>query len=542
MELDLVVRGGVVIDGTGAPRFEADVGIQRGRIRAIVRGGGLNGARAIDAAGLVIAPGFVDIDSHVDWAVAQVHAGPALARWLRQGATTVIGGACGFSPAPVLPGGAEAVGKLGAFLSEGALVPCWTGFGEFLEVVASAGAPLNLGFLVGQNTLRAQATGGARFATPEARAIMLEQTREALRAGALGLSANTGFVPGAFADQAELAALADLVARQDALLAVHARAYTWISPVRRRPGSRGPHNVSAIRELLDLSRAAGARLHVFHLMLAGRRTWRTCGQVLGTLDAGRSEGIDVSFDATPYTVAVGPLQLVFPDWFVAEFPDRNRRGSRALRWMGILQRALLGMGYDDVRLRHAGADPSLAALEGLSFAEIGRRLGMSAVDAQIEIARRVGMNGASVMVGGLSGDGDDPLRRLLCHPLCAIGTNAASSASGPQNPGVTGAFPRFLGRYVRDLAAVPLEEAVRRMTSLPAARLGLSQLGRVAEGCWADLTLFDPSRIRDPGQPERLDAAPEGIRYVLVSGVPVLQDGMIAPGVTPGRVLRRGAT
>ncbi|BDG05178.1 N-acyl-D-amino-acid deacylase family protein [Anaeromyxobacter oryzae] len=544
MDLDLVVANGLVIDGTGGPQFRADVGIRRGRIEVVARAGGLAGARVVDASGLAVAPGFVDLDSHADWAVAQEGAAAALARWLRQGVTTLIGGACGYSSAPVLGGGAEALARQGAFLRDGPFVPRWRTFGEFLDVVEGDGVPLNVGFLVGQNTLRAQAMGAATSpAPPEALRTMLDETREALRAGALGFSANAAFAPGAFADAAELGALARLVAREGGLFAVHARAYTRLSSAYRPSIAGGPHNLRAIRDLVELARGTGARLQISHLMLAGRRTWRTCDAVLGCLDAARAEGVDVAFDAAPYTVAVGPIQLLFPAAFVASFPESDRPGgARALRLLSGLQRGLLGMGPDDVRLRRAGGHPALAPLEGRSFAEIAHRLGVSPTDAQLHIARRAGMNGASVLVGALSGDRHDdaPLRALLLHPLCAIATNAASTRAGPQNPSATGAFPRFLGRYVRELALVPLEEAVRRMTSLPAARLGLARVGRVAEGCWADLTVFDPATVRDAADPERADAAPEGIRTVLVSGVPVVDAGRVVDGVLPGRVLRSG--
>ncbi len=543
VDLDLVVAKGSVIDGEGTPPFHADVGVRRGRIEVVSRDGGIRGSRVVDATGLVVAPGFIDMDSHADWAVAHDGAQSRLARWLRQGVTTVIGGACGFSPAPVLPKREEVVAGLGAFLCDGAFVPRWQTFAEFLDVVESAGVPLNIGFLVGQNTLQAQAMESPTTPTPAALGLMLEQTRDALRAGAFGFSANVGFVPGVLARTDDLQAIARVVAREDGIFAAHARAYTRFSPAYRPSFGNGAHNVRAVRELLDLARRTGVRLHLLHLGLAGRRTWRTRDEVLGRIDAAAADGVDVAFDAAPYTVVVGPLQLLFPSWYVAKLPDgRGDRDVRKLKWLGALQRPLLGLRHDDVRLRSAGAG-MFGGLERRSFAQIGAELGMGAVECQIEVARRVGMNGASVLLGRFSGDAEDDasLRTILSHRRCVVGTNAASTRTGPQNPSATGAFPRFLGRYVRDLGIMSLHEAVRRMTSLPAARLGLKETGRIAEGCWADLTLFDPREIRDAADPERADAVPSGIRAVLVSGVPVLEDGVVKQGVLPGRVLRRRA-
>ncbi len=542
MELDLVVSGGTVIDGTGAPRFRGDVGVRGGRIAAVSRAPGtLRGARVVEAGSLAVAPGFVDVDSHVDWAVVQDDGDVALARWLRQGVTTAIGGACGFSPAPVLPGCSDVVGRRARFLREGPFAPPWHGFAEFLHAISARGVPLNVGFLVGQSTLAAQA--GATSLARDPLAAVLEQTREALRAGAIGFSGNAAAIPGTLARPEDLAAVAALVRAEDGLLAVHARAYTRLSAGYGRSRSRGPHNVRAVRDLVEVARSTGVRLHVLHLALAGRRTWRTLRDVLGSVDAARAEGIDVGFDAAPYGTAVGPIQLLFPEWFVSRFPERSGPGRlRALKALVVLQRVLLGMGFDDVRLRRAEGDPALAALEGLSFAAIGRRLGMHPMEAQVEIARRVGMTGASVLIGTMSADGEDDaaLRAILSHPQCCIATNAASARAGPQNPSVTGAFPRFLGRWVRELGLVSLEEAVRRMTSLPAERARLDGIGRIAEGCSADLTIFDPAIVDGPEEPERADAAPRGISAVLVSGVPTVERGGLVPGVRSGRVLTRG--
>lgn len=541
MQLELVITGGTVVDGTGRPPFRADVGIGRGRIAAVEPAARLTGDEVLDATGLVVTPGFVDVDSHVDWAVARGDL-DALGRWTRQGVTTAIGGACGFSAAPVLPGGADAVARAARFLYDGAFAPAWGTFAEFLSAVAARGLPLSVGFLVGQNTIAAQAAACGRGREPLA--VLLEETREALRAGALGFSANAATLRGIVRGPSDLAAVAAAVAAEDALLAVHARAYTRIYPGYGRSASRGPANVRAVRDLAALARGTGVRLHVLHLAAAGRRTWSTVPALLGAIDAARADGVDVGFDAAPHGTAVGPILFAFPEWFASGFPARTGRAKlAALRATAVLQRVLLGLGFDDLRLRQAPGEPALAALEGRSFAEIGRRLGVHPIVSQVELARRAGMTGASVLFGAMSADArdDTALRAVLAHPHCCIGTNAASTATGPQNPSVTDAFPRFLGRYVRELRLVRLEEAVRRMTSLPADRAGVRGVGRVAAGLRADLVVLDLATVGGAKDPESPTAAPTGIRAVLVSGVPVVQDGRVRPGVLPGRVLTRSA-
>jgi N-acyl-D-amino-acid deacylase len=302
-----------------------------------------------------------------------------------------------------------------------------------------------------------------------------------------------------------------------------------------------PHNVRSTRELLALARQAGARLQFSHLIFVGRRTWRTHRTVLRNIERAADDGVDVAFDGFPYTVGNSTISVIFPEWFLDGFTANvnDPRALRRLKRETTLLRWTVGLDYGDITLLW-GRAPELAELEGLDFAAIARRLGLPEFEAYMHVAR-MSEGRARILLGTYSGDGgrEGPLRAVLSHPLCAVMTDTILARQGQHNPASFGTFPRVLGRYSRDLGLFPLEEAVRRMTAFPAERIGLADVGRVAEGAWADLVLFDPATVADHTTPARADAPPTGIRAVLVSGQVVAQDGEIVGRERPGRVLRR---
>lgn len=546
MDVDLVVANGDVIDGTGAARFRADVGIQAGRVVALrsPQHGELRGATTVDAAGLVVMPGFVDSNTHADWAVTTADADELLAPMLQQGVTTVVGGGCGFSPAPVEPQHQVVLESLSRPLRPDGHEFSWASFAEFLQVCADRPLLVNMAQMVGQQALRCAVAGtrpGPLSGGDLAR--MRELTHAALEAGAIGVSANTGFVPGVYADRAELRMLAGEAAAADCVFAVHARAYTRLSPAY--PPWPGPgHHIRAVRELVALARSTGVRMQVSHLGAAGRRTWRSAPTLLNEIDQAAAAGADVGFDVVPFPLGVGPMQMLFPAWAVSRLAEGKLGIWTRLRlgMLSRLQTSLLGMDFGDVQLM-SGVTADLKPLQGLDFAVIAAQLGVRPLDAQLDIARRTGL-GAAIAVHTFSGDDTDdkPLQLLLSHPRCAVVSNAALTITGEPNPAAYGAFPRLLGRYSRELRLFGLEEAVRRATSLPAKRVGLADVGRVGEGARADLVIADPATIADSGWPQHAGGAPAGIRAVLVGGQVAAQDGHLVRSVRAGHVLRRTAT
>lgn len=542
MEFDRVIARGAIFDGTGAPRYLADLGLNKGRIEAIAQPGSLTGAHVLSAEGLGVAPGFIDIHSHVDWTLPLLDHQAVLAPMVAQGITTVVAGNCGFSPAPVSDVSAPLMDGFSEVLRDSAFPYRWRTMAEFLDTLEQDGLLMNAAFLVGHGTARYAAMGKRPTAPTESeRNEMRAIVRQAIRDGAFGLSAGLAYDPGVFARNDELLDLLRTVADEGAVFTVHGRAYVWISPFFQPMFLGPPHNVRSAREQLKLARESRVRLQLSHQIFIGRRTWPTYRWVLRDIERAASEGVDVAFDAFPYTAGNATINAIFPAWVLDDFP-RRIRDPKVLRRLGrefAMFRFLLGLEYADIRLLWGGC-PELCEVEGLDFSTIAARLGMSEFDAYVHAAR-VSNGKARVLLGTYSGDADreEPLRAVLAHPLCAFETDSILTRHGRHNPASFGTFPRVLGRYSRELGLFRMEEAVRRMTSFPAERIGLPDVGRIAPGRWADLVIFDPARVADNTSPTDAGAAPSGIQSVLISGEVVARDGVVTKGARHGRVLRR---
>jgi N-acyl-D-amino-acid deacylase len=542
MDLDLVIQGGSIVDGTGRPRYAADLGIKDGRVAALAMPGTIAGRRTVDAAGLAVAPGFIDIHSHSDWVLPHPDHERILAPLAEQGVTTIVAGNCGFSPAPVTDASVPLVEHSSEILREDAIHYGWRSMAELLDSLERGGVLLNTAMLVGHGTLRHAVMGKDPSAPDRAELDALcRETKRALRDGAFGLSAGLAYAPGVFAKNDELLAMLRAAAEEGGLFTVHGRAYTWVSPFYKPMIVGPPHNLRSVRELVDLAKQAKIRLQLSHQIFIGRRTWRTYPAVLRTIDEAAAGGVDVAFDAFPYTVGNTTVNALFPDWVLDRFQQRinDRKILARLRREFMLFRLVLGLEYSDITLLW-GSLPELAEHEGLDFATIAARLKMDPFDAYVHVAR-VSDGKARVLIGTYSGDGDreEPLRAVLAHPRCAFETDTILTLRGKHNPASFGTFPRVLGRYARELGLFSLEEAVRRMTSLPAERIGLRDVGRIAPGAWADLVLFDPARVGDNTGRGTAAAPPSGIAKVFLGGEILVDGGTLVRDKRRGRVLRR---
>ena len=541
MDFDLVILNGTVIDGTGRARFRAHLGIREGRVAAVSQGEQLAGRQTLDAHGLVVAPGFIDVHSHAEWILPQADHDSILAPLLQQGITTLVTGNCGFSPAPVTDESIPLVNGSSEMLRDRAFPFRWHTVEEFFQTLEQEGILLNTAFLVGHGTLRYAVMGNRTGApTPKEMESLCHFTGQAMDQSAFGLSAGLAYAPGVFARNLELKPLLEVVGKEGGVFTVHGRAYTWVSPFYSPVIIGTPHNLRSVRELINLAREAGVRLQLSHQIFVGRRTWRTHGAVLKEIERAAENGVDVAFDAFPYTVGNSTVNVVFPEWFLKHFSEKinDPASLRRLKRESMLLRWTAGIRYADISLLW-GCAPELEALEGLDIDAIARRLGMPVFEAYIHIAR-VSRGKARILLGTYSGDQeqDGPLRTVLSHPLCAFMTDTILTTRGKHNPASFGTYPRLLGRYCRDLGLFSLEEAVRRMTSYPAERIGLKDLGRIEEGLWADLVLFDPKTVTDNTTPDCADAPPTGIRAVLLSGEVVVQEGKVINGRRRGRMLR----
>jgi N-acyl-D-amino-acid deacylase len=536
---DLVVRGGSVIDGTGRARFPADVGVRGGRIEAVAVPGALSGRTVLDAAGLCVAPGFVDIHSHADWILPLPDHGEILAPLLGQGVTTVVVGNCGHSLAPLTDRSAKLTEASSEVLRDRSFPFRWRSTDELLDALEADGVALNVACLIGHGTLREAVMGHAPGA-PDRGALdeMRRLVQQGLREGAFGLSAGLAYKPGVFADRDELTELARVVADEGAVYTVHARAYVWISPFYKPVLLGPPHNIRSVDEQLDIARRSRVKLQLSHQIFIGRRTWRTHRAVLRRIEDAVAAGVDAAFDAFPYTAGNTTINAILPAWVLDRFEERIRdpKVLRRLRVEFAAFRLLLGLDWSDFTLLWGGGPAALGAFEGLDLATIARRLGLDPFDAYVHVARESSGH-ARVLIGTYSGDGEheEPLRAVLSHPLCAFETDTIITRRGLPNPATFGTFPRVLGRYAREGRLFSLEEAVRRMTSFPAERIGLQGVGRVAPGHAADLVLFDPATVGDAGS----EGPPQGIAKVILGGEVVVERGAVDTGARRGRVLRR---
>jgi N-acyl-D-amino-acid deacylase len=464
----LLLRGGTVVDGTGAPSRAADVLVRGDRIEAV--GPGLEappGASVLDVAGLVVAPGFIDIHSHVDRQVFALEASTQTA----QGITTAVVGVDGAGPYPV---------------------------GAFLDRLASTPAAINLAAMVGHGAVRRAVMGNAKGRASEAEVrAMAGLVARAMKEGAFGLSSGLEYEPGYAASVAELAALAAEAAAAGGFYATHIR-------------NEGDSALDALHEAMDVGRRSGAAVHVSHIKLAAASTRGHATDALAIL---RVPGVDATADWYPYTFWVSTTAALSPP---------RRRGADG-EWARVVSDA---GGAARMTVTAFAADRSY---EGRTVAEIADERGATAVAVLEDLERRGG--------AGIAGQAMDEadLEEFLRSPRVMIASDGGIRVAHPRG---AGAFPRVLGRYVRERKVITLEEAIRKMTGMPARRLGIGNRGVIAPAAYADLVVFDPAVVADRATAMEPELAPVGIRDVLVNGVFVVKDGR-PTAARPGRALRR---
>jgi N-acyl-D-aspartate/D-glutamate deacylase len=486
---DTVIREASVFDGSGAPPVVADVAIDGDRIAAV----GTVGAHAresIDGRGLALAPGFIDVHTHDDFA-AILH--PQMAFKLCGGVTTCVVGNCGMGAAPY----AQAAAMAKAF-HPGAALPEWQGYSGYLAHLGRAPAAVNIGVLVGHGTARMAAMGLAERA-PDGKemAAMKAIVTEGLEAGALGLSSGLIYDPGRFADSAELVELAALMRGTGALYATHMR-------------DESTGLIDSVREAIGIGERAGVPVQISHHKASGRAAWGLVHDSLQLIEEAQARGFDVHADQYPYTAGSTVLSAVFRD---------GKLGGG----IGALQAA-------DVVIASTAAHPHW---EGKSMDALAAEMNCTPETAAARILEAE--PGATVVLHVMS---EDDVRTVMRHPSTMIGSDGIPTLEGKPHPRLYGTFARVLGLYARDLGLFSLAEAVYRMTGFPAAKFGLQGRGLLRPGAYADLVLFDPQRIIDRGTFEKPHQFPAGIAAVFVNGVLSARNGQPANALA-GRVLRR---
>jgi N-acyl-D-amino-acid deacylase len=528
---DLIIANGHVIDGTGSPWYSADVGIRDGHIAAIGKLGAAAAKRRIDAAGKVVAPGFIDMLGQSEFTIL---VDPRLPSKIYQGITTEITGE-GTSPAP-LTGAARA--EASQTLEHYGLKADWQSLGEYFARLEHQGIGINLASYVGATTVREVVIGVEnRPPSPQELVRMRALVREAMEQGAVGVSTSLEYAPAPYAGTEELIALASEAAPYGGIYATHMR-------------SEGDGMVAALEETFRIGREARIPVEIWHLKVAGKKNWGHMPDVVKRIEAARASGLDITADTYAYTAWFNDMSAFVPPWAHDGGNDKmiERLKDPATRARVRKDMETPSDAWDNEWDEVAGPEsiligvvknPALRPLQGQTIAAIAKSRGKDPIDTLLDIlVEDNGFTGCAVF-----GMQEDDVALALVQPWISI--NNDSSGTSPEgrlgeehpHPRAYGTFPRILRKYVREEHRLSLEDAIRKFSALPAQRMRLTDRGVLKRGLWADVVVFDPATIADRSTFSSPNELAVGMQWVLVNGVPVIADGKMT-GAKPGHVLR----
>ncbi len=526
--LDILIKNGLVADGSGAPRYPADVAIERDRIVEIGHLEGAEAGEVIDASGCAVTPGFVDMHSHADFTLP---IGPTADSLVHQGITTVVVGQCGASPAPLLAETREQV--LAMMESEDMPLPWdeWSTFGSYLDYLRRIGTSVNVVPLVGQGMVRSAVVAfSADPANEEEIVRMQAEVARAMDEGAIGVSTGLVYPPGSYASTEEVVAVTRPAGERDGFYFSHLR-------------DEGDMLLESIAEAIRVGRETGASVQISHYKAARRENWEKSAQGLEMIDQAQAEGLDVTADMYPYLAGATGLMAALPEWAQAggkevvlkrlAEPEARQKMSDDMRSTGFFRIAE----GDKVFI---SSSPKVREYEGRYVSDLAAEAGKSPLDWVYDALLETELD-VSMILFMMS---EDDRKAELRHPAMMIGTDASGHATegplskGKPHPRSYGTYPRVLGHYVREQGVISLEEAIWKMSGFPAQKLRWPDRGLVKKGYKADLVILDPDTVADQATYEAPHQYPVGIGHVIVNGELVLRDG-VHTRARAGRVLGR---
>jgi N-acyl-D-amino-acid deacylase len=495
-EFDLVIKNGRIVDGTGAPAARGDIGVRNGKIVAI---GNLNAEAAgkiIDAHGLVVAPGFIDVHTHAEDIIEM----PTGENFIRMGVTTLMLGNCGGSELNV---------------------------DKFLRDVEATNICPNIATLIGHNTVRRKAMGGNlnRAPTEKEMAQMKDLVAKAMKDGAFGLSTGLIYLPGTFSKTDEIVELAKVASSFGGIYASHMR-------------DEGLEIEDALNELFRVAREAKMRAHISHIKLSGRSAWGRATNILTLIERARAEGLDITQDQYAYTASSTGISQLVPDWARegGKFDERLKDPATKARIKEEMLAGLKRRGAEDFSYAMIANYSPDTSLNGLNIMEAARKkFAANSLNDQMEIILQI----QSQASGVFHSMNEEDLQVFMKSPntMFASDSSVRKFGEGVPHPRGYGNNARALHRYVNELGVLRLEEGIRRMTSLPASAFRISGRGEIHEGFWADLVIFDPNTIQDRATFAQPHQYASGMEYVLINGVPVVEKNELT-GKRPGKGLR----
>jgi N-acyl-D-amino-acid deacylase len=544
--VDTLIKGGLIFDGTGSEPFEADIGISGDRIAfinkkakvksqspSVTRRGEkseVSANRVIDAKGLAVSPGFIDTHAHSEFTLLADHRAEGK---ISQGITTEIDGNCGLSAAPLY---GEALKQREEDLMELGIVERWTTFKGYFDILGK-GIALNFVTLVGHGNLRACVAGYEDKALNNNEIKKMQALlKEALKEGAIGLSTGLIYPPGVYSTTEELMNLfrpSSFILRPSRLI--------YTSHMR----SEGDKLLESIEEIIRIGRKAGVNIHISHMKTSGKKNWHKIDNAISLIEEARREGIRITCDRYPYTAASTDLDTILPPWVYEGGMKEELKRLKSSEFQEKIKKEIL---YEYPEIEYWGTVNIASVsseknrwMEGKSIAYIARHEDSETVDIFLKILIEEKLRVSAIFASM----NEDNLKRFLSLPYVMIGTDSsARSTSGPTykgkpHPRGFGSFPRFLGRYVRDNGLISMNEAIHKITMLPAKTFGISKRGVLKKGAFADLVVFDYRKIIDRATFDKPFLKPEGIYYVFVNGLSAVWEGELT-GINAGRILKHG--